>query len=496
MKRLIDKLSIRHIILAGLILRLAAVIFSKGYAFHDDHFDVVELAQKWRDGVSFAWTGRDVYNVSLIYPGIHYLIFEACEAIGIHDPQGMMLVTRLLHTLYSLLAIYYAYRLTLRLNGNADTAKLVALTMALFWLFPFMSVRSLREFACIPLLLIGSYHAADPKLSNRSLLLAAFFFSLAFCIRIQSIFIPFGTGIYFLLKKEHLKKGIAFGIAFLLFVLLTQGAFDWFYYGDPSASTREYIRFNSDPVNIHVQPQGPWYQYLGTVAAVVLGLPFILLLIGYISSARMSGALQSLFFASLLFFVFHSIYSNKQERFILPFLPYFLLLGIIGFRDYYQKHADRAWLRKMTRVFIGWFLVLNTIGLFVLVFTYSKRSRIEAMSYLRKRNDVSNIVMEGRGWQPAPPLFYLGKHISWYSLPPERDMTDLRNELDTAARPSPNYLVMVGDENLDQRVNKLKILFPQMRPLVNIQPGFIDKLAYTLNPKHNQNETWHIYDIR
>ncbi|MEI9808233.1 MAG: hypothetical protein WDO16_10340 [Bacteroidota bacterium] len=45
---------------------------------------------------------------SLIYPGMMYLLFEACHAIGIHQPEDMMFVVRLLHALVSLLSIYYS----------------------------------------------------------------------------------------------------------------------------------------------------------------------------------------------------------------------------------------------------------------------------------------------------------------------------------------------------------------------------------------------------
>src|ERR1051325_906337 len=191
MNRWLNKISIRQIILLGFVLRLIAVIFSKGYAFSDDHFEVVELAQKWRDGVSLLEKGLDISFVSLVYPGFHYILFDALNVLGIKNPQDMMLVTRLLHALVSLLTIYYSYLLTIRLTGNKNTGKLVAFSMAIFWLFPFMSVRNLREFVCIPFLLIGSYHAANPKLNYRSIILAGLFFAIAVCLRLQNVFIPF-----------------------------------------------------------------------------------------------------------------------------------------------------------------------------------------------------------------------------------------------------------------------------------------------------------------
>lgn len=495
LKKIIEKITIRQILFLALFVRLLAVFFSPGYAFHDDHFEMPELVFKWKDGISFLWTGSNVHVFSLIYPGMMYLLFEACHAIGINQPEDMMFVVRLVHALVSLLGVYYAYLLTLRLAGRKDTANMVALAMALFWIFPFMSVRNLREFFCIPFLLMGSYYIADLKLTTRSIFFAALCFAFAFSIRLQVLFIPIGIGLCLLFNKQYHKKALLFGIAFAIAYMLTQGLFDLIYYGDPIANIKEYVRFNSNPVNIGIQPQGPWYQYLGTVAGVVWAFPFLLLAWGYIYSARMSFQLKMFFIASLLFFAFHSYYSNKQERFILPFIPYFILLGIIGFREYYGKHSQVRWLTRATKAILVWFLLFNTVGLVVLTFTYSKRSRIEGMIYLRKKGDVTNLIMEGDVSLQRPPLFYLGKHLDTYVLPVDGTIEQLQTDIQTSGKPKPNYVIMAGNQHFDQRLTRLKTLFPGLKQETVVTTSFVDNLAHWLNPKHNQNEDWYIYRI-
>ena len=495
LKKLIDNLSIRQIIFIGLAVRLLAVFFSPGYAFHDDHFEMPELVFKWKDGISFLWTGSDVHVFSLIYPGMMYLLFEACHAAGIHTPEGMMFVVRLLHALVSLLSIYYAYLLTVRLTGKKDTANIVALTMALFWIFPFMSVRNLREFFCVPFLLMGSYYIIKPRPGNRSVFLSALFFAFAFSIRLQVIFIPLGIGLCLLFRKGGLKKAMIFGVSFGIAYMLTQGLFDFIYYGNPFANIKEYIRFNANPANIEIQPQGPWYQYIGTVAGVVWGFPFVLLVVGYACSFRMSFEIKMLAVASLLFFAFHSYYSNKQERFILPFIPFFLLLGIAGLREYFFKNTVRPWLVKTSRFIIVWFLLFNTAGLAVLTFTYSKRSRVEGMIYLRQRGDVRNIIMEGEVSLQRPPLFYLGKHLDNYVLPPGGNMEQLKTEINTSGKPAPNYIIMAGSHDFEKRLAVIKTLFPLIKKETVVTTSFVDNLAHWLNPKHNQNENWYIYRV-
>ena len=153
-------------------------VLSYSYVFHDDHFETLELVDRWQHGISFLWTGSNVHVFSLIYPGFLYLIFKGCHLLGLNDPEQITFVSRLIHALFSLLSIFYGYKLTIRLTGNKKTGIIVALAMAIFWIFPFMAVRNLREFVCVPFLLIASYHIADNKFSYRSIFLSTLFYYL------------------------------------------------------------------------------------------------------------------------------------------------------------------------------------------------------------------------------------------------------------------------------------------------------------------------------
>lgn len=494
-KPLLERITITHVLVLGLFFRLLAVFFSRGYAFHDDHFEMAELVQRWREGISFLWTGSNVHVFSLLYPAFLYLVFDACHAVGLHEPEQIMFVVRLIHALFSLLSIWYAYKLVLRLTGQRDSAILVAISIAIFWVFPFLSVRNLREFVCIPFLLMGSYYLADQKFSYRSIFLAAFCFALAFSVRLQILFIPLGAGLFLLLQKQQLKKAIIFCLFSIVAYMLTQGLFDLIYYGDPIASISEYIRFNSDKTNIEIQPQGPWYQYIGTMAGLVWGLPFFLLVVGYFYCYKMSTAVRMFFWGSLLFFVFHSYYSNKQERFIFPFVPYFFILGIIGFREFYKQSRQKVWLVKSTGFIIGWFLFLNTVALCILSVTYSKKSRVEAMLYLKKKGDVTNIIIESESGSSRPPLFYLGQQFNFYELHATDSIPVLTNYLQSTNNNKPNYVILSGGQHFEQRLTRLKKLFPSIQQEVIIKSSFVDNLAYWLNPRHNRNEDWYIYSI-
>src|ERR1041384_3880885 len=89
------------IMIAAAFFRLLAVIFSKGFGMHDDHFLVIEAAQSWVDHFDYNdWLpprATQPSGHSLFYVGLHYFLFKGLQAIGIFDPQIKMYIVRFLH---------------------------------------------------------------------------------------------------------------------------------------------------------------------------------------------------------------------------------------------------------------------------------------------------------------------------------------------------------------------------------------------------------------
>jgi hypothetical protein len=509
MTKFLNNLNLKTILFLGLFFRILATIFSKGYAFTDDHFEVIELAQNILEkGVAKSFPNipkGEAYIFNLIYIEIHTLIFGICESVGLYNPEGKILVARLVHALFSMITIYVGYRLTERLSNRPNDAKIVGLLLAIFWVFPFLSVRDLREFACIPPMMLGCYYACTKTLNTKQILLMAWWFTVGFVFRYQMIFVPFVIGLWWLFNKQNWQKALIFGIAFGVFFMLTQGLFDYLTWGNPFASLKTYATYNSDSANIALYPAGPWHRYLGTVAGLFLGFPALLLVAGYFANvvgedtnhgATQSGNRKMLFYASLLFFVFHSYYANKQERFILPFLPLFIILGVIGFRDIYEQNSTKNWLRGFTKFAVIWFVILNTVLLFLLSVTYTKRSRVESMNYLREKGDLQNMLIQNyESSQPEAP-FYLQKHYDYFMVDSHEKMAELPKELISGKKTKPNYIILVGNTDLEKRLIEVKKVFPTMQHEVDIEPSFVDNLAYLMNPSHNHNETFYIFKIQ
>ena len=123
---------------------------------------------------------------------------------------------------------------------------------------------------------------------------------------------------------------------------MVQGGSDWLGYGRPFSSVISYLAFNSDPANIAQFPRGPWHQYLGTLAGLLIPPASLLLLVGFFRTARSA---PRVFWPTLAFLVLHSLYPGKQERFLLPVLPLVLLLGALG-----AESLAESWTLKPVRL--------------------------------------------------------------------------------------------------------------------------------------------------
>ncbi len=238
--------------LIALVPRLLAAFFSAGYFAHDDHFLVIEAARSWVDEADYnAWLpwnqGPDATpsGHSFVYVGLHYLLFRALAAMGANDPEVNMVLVRLLHALWSLVAVRTGYRIALRLGGER-VAWNTGLWLALFYFMPFLAVRNLVEVVSIPLLMRAAWELLrEERPGARAVLMAGVWAGLAINIRFQTIFFAAGPGLVLLAQRRwaHLLR---YGAGVLLPLVVLQGGIDLFIWGRPFAEMTEYVRYNLD----------------------------------------------------------------------------------------------------------------------------------------------------------------------------------------------------------------------------------------------------------
>lgn len=510
-------ISLTVILVMALVIRLVAAFFSPGFAYHDDHFDVISIAQDWVDGIP-VWLHEDSPPLhSMLYAGIHYVLFYLLEKIGLAHPETKMLVIRLLHGFYSLLVVYFGYKITEVMSGKRE-ARIVGLMLALMWFMPFMSVRNLVEMVCIPPYLAGFYLLVktSDKPKSMAFFWAGALFAFAFVFRYHTVLFAGGVGLVLLYKRQW-RGLLLFSFGFLFLATLIQGTIDYIFFDYPFHSVVTYFNYNAE--NAQNYSTGPPYRFVLTLLGFMVPPLSIFLLVGYGRTVRQA---PMLFMGGLLFFMVHSLFPNKQERFILPLYPLFMILGVVGWQSFVRQ--SRFWQKRRKLLAASWsfFWILNLITALAMALTYSKKSRIAPLVYLSHKPALDGILLEfGDHSLKMPPLFYLGRmsaqgedfaadpknrwgkyknseplppdFVMVYSLNDEKSLHQLQTEIYPAY--TPDYLVVVGQDDLSKRLQRIRQLYPEIRLEKTIAPSLYDQVLHRLNPRVHKDEQARIYRI-
>ena len=484
--------SLKTILWCAFFIRLIAAIFSQGYGMHDDHFLVVEASSSWVDGYDYnGWLPWSEGNRggpeghSFTYVGLNFIFFYLAKLVGIVDPMLLMFFNRLLHGIFSLATIYFAFKISEKLS-NTKNAIVVAWLLAFATVVPFMSVRNLVELAAVPFLMYGSWLVIRENLTNKyNFFYAGLAIGVALSFRYQIAVFAIGIGAYYFFSWKF-KEFLWYVAGLILTFVLTQGLVDYMIWGYPFAEFYEYFTYNLGQ-GMAYQPNSNYFMYFYLLMGVLL-LPLgILIWIGFLRSSKK----YFLFFLpTLIFILFHSIYPNRQERFILTVLPFFIILGIIGFEELKKRFFwDKLW-----NFSYRFFWILNIPIVTIACFHFSKKSRVEAM-YSLYGNSIRNerILSEGsRETKPSQmPKFYAN---SWECIFTERADTSQSLEVNSGSKY--DYIFFFGDEDLTQRIEEYKRIYPRLKLVKKCEPSFIDKLIRSINPINSNQyiEVWKTND--
>lgn len=479
---------LRLLIIIALIIRLVAVIYSKGFGMHDDHFGPIEQPYEIISDYSI-WEERgNPHGHSIFYPAIHYYGFKVMNSVGIEDPQNKMYIVRFFHAIYSLLVVFFGYKITLNFTKNKETSWKVGLLLSLFWVMPFMSVRNLIEMVTIPPLMAAFYFISKDKTKA---LYAGLAFGLAFVFRYQTATFLAGVGLVWLYRGKF-KDIIMISLGFILSVSVIQGTVDWLAWGYPFAAPLEYFVYNTGAAFDYTT--GPFLQYFLLFVGIFIPPISFFLIFGNAVNFKKN---MILIVPNLFFFLFHSAFPNKQERFILPSLPFTMMIGFIGW-DYWFKNS-KWWQNrhKLMRGLWTFFWIINSIFLVLFTFTYSKKNRVEPLYYLSKKDKVAGVVVETEKMNRiSQPTFYLNKKASVLVI----TKPIYADSVISIMKQAPNdwYYIFYGDSNLNIRVNKVEEIGDfDLKFEKKIEPSLTDWLLHKANPKHNKNQTatiWRVED--
>ncbi len=514
---------LQAVMLLALFVRLLAVFFAKGYMMHDDHFLTVEPASSWAAGSNFNnWLpgiGNDRPHpepISFFYLGFLALFFKIFSVLGIDNPDTQMYLIRLIQALYSLLIVYYGFKIT-ELLSNKKNALLVGILLALIAIMPNFSVRNLVEMVCIPPLLIGSWillknGRTAEKTTTLSKLIgipsinwklttiigAALVMGLTVGVRFQTGLWVALVGLVILLQSNF-KNAAVFGVVSFAAFFLTQIDDVLLWGGEPFQHLKGYFAYNTEHANDY--PGSP-FAYLSFIGLFILPPVSLFLVFGFFTKFKKHLLIT---LPVLGFVLFHILYPNRQERFILPALPFVVMIGVIGWNEFVAKSSFWQNRKALLRGCWTFFWTLNTAAMLVLCFTYAKKSRVEAMLYIYNQHDCKNYALEYSHMDGGSmlPQYYSGIWTRFYSWNKDvdiaGDIAHMQHDEEVTAndimsRPEPNYYVFYDDDNIEQRVSRVKALKPSLVYQATVEPGWFDVLLHKLNP-NNKLEKVYVYKV-
>lgn len=518
LKDYINNHPLKSILILALLIRLVAVFLSGGFMMFDDHFLLVEIPHAWTVDYDYDFwlphpdspEGKEgPAGFSLFYPGFQYIFFEVCSALNISHPQIIMWINRLLHALFSLVTIYYSYKIAEKL-GNKKTAFTVGILLATLAIFPNMSVRTLVEMVGIPFVMYGIYlqvKAIDSAKRDKLIFWGAFILGISFSVRFQNALFLAGVGLYYLLKQEW-KSAILFAIGGFSSMILFQLP-DVIIFGEWFAELKAYVDYN----NTHKYDflQGGVFKYVGVIL-VACGIPISLaVLFGFF---RYPKKYLLLFLPGFIFLAFHSYFPNKQERFILPAVPLILTNGIIAWN--YFESKSKFWMKnlKLKKGLWIFFWVTNVFMLGLMTTHYTKRARVKAAEYVyHTQEDVNLILIEESDRKVATriPLFYMGQYPKYINIVKHnKEHQSETGKLiqaqrqrffkiptrpyysgDKVYKEEPDYVFIVGEENLENRLSELKKSYPSLTWVYTAEPSFMDSIFQ--KNKRNNNRPIYVY---
>ncbi len=428
---------------------------------------------------------------SFFYVGFHYLLFTILEFLGIYDPNVKMFIVRILHAAWSVLIIYYGFLITEKLS-NQTNAKLVGWLLAIFWVFPMISVRNLVEFVCIPPLMYGLWViiASDKDTSIWKWIWAGMVLGIAFNIRFQTGLIIASFGLVMLFSKQ-IKEAFILGFGVILSIAIFQGGIDYLIWEKPFLQLFHYVSYNSDGSNISGYPQGPWYAYIIFLAGVIIPPVCLFIFAGFFKEWK---KLAVIFVPVLLFMIFHSYYPNKQERFVVTIIPMLFIIGVIGW-DNILKSVKTSKLASFTRGSWVFFWVINIILLIPITLMYSKKARVESMLYLGQYKEINNFMIEDVNHEVLrfPPQFYLGNYYNYHVYNKNTKFKKFRKlRISDTKEQIPGFILFYQPDSLESRVERIKKIYPNLAYETTINPGVMDKVLHWLNPI-NANQKIIIY---
>lgn len=416
------------LLLLALALRAVAVFCSRGYEFVDQQFQYVDPA--WGLATKDAWWQSWEWKEGIrswAYPGMLAGVFEVGLALGVRDPQALMVFVRGVHALVSLLPIAALWLVLARWRNEPRAGTGVLLAAASFVLVYAGVQPSGLAFAVgfsVASVLLFHGHNAWPFLSGICL-------GIAFACRFQDAML--GPVLFVCGLAQRRWRACLWLCAGSAVPVVAQGLLDVATWGSFLHSAFAYVRVNVFEGKSAEFGTSPAWTYAGILAAVFLPVVPEAWRI-FVAGTR---AVPVPMICGLSYVLLHTFIARRQMRFVLPGIALLQIVWIVGYLRTTPKDRVSLWYRRVVLYGHALALVLASVW-------YFHRGPIEAALVLRREpNYVGNLLAVGMGGEGIGGAYWLGRRQLELEYLLERKQ--LASHLRARPGPWPIAMLVKGD---------------------------------------------------
>lgn len=476
--------------LVGLGVRLLTAYWGMGFHARDDYFHVLDPALHWIADPAFNWDTSSLAGAGIrshLVPRLVQGILMACHGLGLADPSATLRVIQACLGSYSALVIPAGYLLAREVfkspTGDFDaTIRLAPWLMALHFAMPYGGTRLLIEALAMPCLVGGLWLCASS--THRRILLGGLLIGLGCWFRYQVGAATVGLAGFLLwrgTRQKNLRQGLSHVLALAIgggLAVTLQGLFDLKTTGAFLGPLLGNIEVNLHPsAELSRSNPGAYIGFWLLLTVPPLGL---VLLPPFLQASRRFGLL---FWPWFSFTLIHTFIGHKEERFMLPVLPLFLLLLapagplIRQISGRLSAPLKRAW--PLTRNAL---VVIHLLALGLVITNQSQSNLREAMVTLRQDPGLTTIVSLG----PELQTYFLGRPSVQLQRNRKFDALWLRHTLDELGPLSSKTAAIVGFSADRAKIGILLMAEGLECPAPTRLDGWwLDRLIYKANPRRN-----------
>jgi hypothetical protein len=453
---------LRLLWLLGLLMYVVTAYVNIGIVAMDDYeFGVAEVvpAQNQHNADIIAHAGFRSPVSSLVLVSVSRLALK----LGFTDPLAQYRFVLLSVGIFAYCMLTFFARRHFQLEGSTGKETIALFLIGFFWLSPFFFSRPMIESLSAPFVTASAYFACEywMKGNRRTLVLSVFALMIAAMFRFQVGVCFLAILATFVLRRQW-KDGwvlaLASAVAFLI-----PGLVDLALRGSFYASLTSYFAYNlkySSTFGVT-----PFYSFVTLFLAISIPPAFWLRYRDLRWREEFGPLLPTVLFF-VIFLIVHSAIPHKEDRFMVPILPSFLIC-LVPLANYVVVHH---------RVRAAYFLVLNAFLLVITSFTVEQQNTIGLVLYLAKRPDISRIV-----GIDATLVLYPTAYAS--RAPAARSMS--ADEFTAAPPRDCSTLVAVRKALKDEVPN----LDRDYRKIAEFKPGLLEQLVIRINPASNARRT-------